>query len=162
MALNRLPLDVHDEISNSLAILIGGKMCPTWEVSQATLLSLLKIGEWPILAPEFRSVLFRLVQPDPSERLARDELTDGMNARPVLRLRNEVLFAALREDVPESSDLVFFRVFDGLNVKSTLPKRTAPIMDLTDLTGDISIEIRHEGRGLFDSRGAQEQMVMVR
>ena len=102
------------------------------------------------------------IDPDALKARSRKQGRGGACAWPMPGRGDEAFFAALFEQISQTSDLGFGLVAgDDVGVAAA-PDLLLPAVEASDLSGDLGIDVAHETGELLDASGPEEEMAVVR
>lgn len=119
----------------------------------------LQTREGLALAPS--EVLLAAVEPEALERLAIQDGADGTDARPVSQALDQILLAAMGQDIAQPLDLGPLLVADGDRLVPAAPELLPPAHQPAGLTSQVRVEVAHEQCQLARGLHAQKEVEMV-
>jgi len=135
MAREGLSLYLSHQFTDSLPQKSRGQEAPARNGLERYDLALPKTG-WVFLhRPGACEALLGSVDPDPFQLFSQEKWSDRAYSWPLERARHQVLFAAIGQDVAESSDLRGFLVADNDVLIATVPEGAPPPMKPSSLFG---------------------------
>jgi hypothetical protein len=107
-------------------------------------------------------VLRGAVEPDAAHPPAREKRLGGGGPRPILGAFDQTLFAAVAEQVAEPLLLRLGLVADDDVRVASAEQLLPPVVEPSDLLGDVASEVRHEGREGLAVLGEEKHVAVVR
>jgi hypothetical protein len=84
------------------------------------------------------------IEPGSLQGFTGQESVDAVDARPLLRLRDKVLFTTMAENIDESADLRFLLLADGNGLVTSGEDLVFPAGQAGDLASQLREEVAHE------------------
>ena len=104
--------DRLDQLGDPVTVLLGREMPPAGQGRERHDLGLRELADTELLAALARFPFFGAIEPGPLDRLAGEERRNTVNPWPILGPGDQVLLAAVRQDVGQAADLSLLFVAD--------------------------------------------------
>lgn len=157
----RLELDASDELGASGAMEVRRQVSPAGQRSELERFHRGELLSCRPSPPPLQSVRHSPIEPGTPNELAGEQGRGRARAGPIGRALNEMLLAAVSQDVEQALDLRGGLVRHQDRLIAAPPELLPPLHLATDLAGEIRVQVVHEGSQPVGSLDGEQQVEMI-
>lgn len=159
--MRRLGFDASDQLGASAAMKLWRQVAPAGQGREFERFYSAELHSRCCSPASPHPVLSRPIEPGATDGPSRQQGLGRARAGPIGRMSDEVLFAAVSQNVKQALDLRGRLVRDQNRLIAPAPELLPPLHLATDLAGEVRVEVVHEGGQPIRARDGEQQVEVV-